>query len=100
MCLVLWLSANTVLFWKTFTLYCYGPQYYYLYKMLGLGLCLSRASAAVLNLNCCLVLLPMCRAVLAILRGSQKVMSRKARRLLDKSKTFHVACGVAICLFS
>ncbi|XP_014018940.2 NADPH oxidase 4 isoform X3 [Salmo salar] len=28
------------------------------------------------------------------------VTSRKARRLLDKSKTFHVACGVAICVFS
>uniref|UniRef100_A0A668AGM5 FAD-binding FR-type domain-containing protein n=1 Tax=Myripristis murdjan TaxID=586833 RepID=A0A668AGM5_9TELE len=25
---------------------------------------------------------------------------RKTRRLLDKSKTFHVACGVAICIFS
>lgn len=29
-----------------------------------------------------------------------QVSSRKTRRLLDKSKTFHVACGVAICIFS
>ncbi|KAL4647095.1 NADPH oxidase 4 [Arapaima gigas] len=98
--MVLWLAANAGLFWKTFALYYYGPQYYYLHRMLGLGLCLSRASAAVLNLNCCLVLLPMCRAVLAVLRGSQKVTSQRARRLLDKSKSFHVACGVAICIFS
>ncbi|KAL8191157.1 UNVERIFIED_CONTAM: NADPH oxidase 4 [Gekko kuhli] len=65
-----------------------------------LGLCLSRASASVLNLNCSLVLLPMCRILLAFLRGSQKVASRKTRRLLDKSKTFHVTCGVTICVFS
>nr|XP_009687389.1 PREDICTED: NADPH oxidase 4 isoform X2 [Struthio camelus australis] len=64
------------------------------------GLCISRASASVLNLNCCLVLLPMCRVLLAFLRGSQKVASRKTRRLLDKSKTFHVTCGVTICIFS
>ncbi|XP_064361222.1 NADPH oxidase 4 isoform X8 [Dromaius novaehollandiae] len=68
--------------------------------MLGLGLCISRASASVLNLNCCLVLLPMCRVLLAFLRGSQKVASRKTRRLLDKSKTFHVTCGITICIFS
>ncbi|XP_064361220.1 NADPH oxidase 4 isoform X4 [Dromaius novaehollandiae] len=64
------------------------------------GLCISRASASVLNLNCCLVLLPMCRVLLAFLRGSQKVASRKTRRLLDKSKTFHVTCGITICIFS
>ncbi|XP_053871654.1 NADPH oxidase 4 isoform X1 [Malaclemys terrapin pileata] len=100
LCLLFWLSLNVWLFWKTFLLYYHGPQYYYLHQMLGLGLCISRASASVLNLNCSLVLLPMCRILLAFLRGSQKVASRKTRRLLDKSKTFHVTCGVTICVFS
>uniref|UniRef100_A0A8C6TZR1 NADPH oxidase 4 n=1 Tax=Neogobius melanostomus TaxID=47308 RepID=A0A8C6TZR1_9GOBI len=68
--------------------------------MLGLGLCISRASASALNLNCSLVLLPMCRSLLTFVRGTHKVSSRKMRRLLNKSKTFHVACGVAICIFS
>uniref|UniRef100_A0A4W6F941 NADPH oxidase 4 n=1 Tax=Lates calcarifer TaxID=8187 RepID=A0A4W6F941_LATCA len=98
--LMLWLGANTWLFLKTFLLYSTGQQYHYLYKMLGLSLCISRASASVLNLNCSLVLLPMCRSLLTFFRGTHTVSSRKTRRLLDKSKTFHVACGVAICIFS
>ncbi|XP_026562558.1 NADPH oxidase 4 [Pseudonaja textilis] len=98
--LLLWLGLNVGMFWKTFRLYYREPQYYYLHQMLGLGLCLSRASAAVLNLNCSLVLLPVCRVLLALLRGSQKLPSRKARRLLDKSKAFHVTCGLAVCIFS
>ncbi|XP_070931517.1 NADPH oxidase 4 isoform X10 [Macaca nemestrina] len=42
----------------------------------------------------------MCRILLAFLRGSQKVPSRRTRRLLDKSRTFHITCGVTICIFS
>uniref|UniRef100_A0AAQ4P9J7 FAD-binding FR-type domain-containing protein n=1 Tax=Gasterosteus aculeatus aculeatus TaxID=481459 RepID=A0AAQ4P9J7_GASAC len=64
------------------------------------GMCISRASASVLNLNCSLVLLPMCRSLLTFVRGTHAVSSRETRRLLDKSKTFHVACGVSICIFS
>ncbi|XP_044524151.1 NADPH oxidase 4 isoform X2 [Gracilinanus agilis] len=100
LCLLIWLSLNVLLFWKTFLLYYQGPEYYYLYQMLGLGLCLSRASASVLNFNCSLILLPMCRTLLAFLRGSQKVASRRTRRLLDKSRTFHITCGITICIFS
>ena len=32
---MLWLTANTWLFLKTFLLYSTGQQYHYLYKMLG-----------------------------------------------------------------
>lgn len=32
---MLWLGANTWLFLNTFLLYYTGPQYHYLYKMLG-----------------------------------------------------------------
>ncbi|CAH2225544.1 NADPH oxidase 4 isoform X2 [Pelobates cultripes] len=71
--LLSWLAINTWLFYKTFILYYRGPQYYYLHQMLGLGLCISRASASVLNLNSSLILLPMCRILLAMLRGSKKL---------------------------
>ncbi|XP_036114059.1 NADPH oxidase 4 isoform X2 [Molossus molossus] len=100
LCLLIWLSLNVLLFWKSFLKYNQGPEYHYLHQMLGLGLCLSRASASVLNFNCSLILLPMCRTLLAYLRGSQKVPSRRTRRLLDKSRTFHITCGVTICIFS
>ncbi|KAM6159089.1 NADPH oxidase 4 isoform 2-T2 [Rhynchocyon petersi] len=99
-CLFIWLSLNVLLFGKTFLQYNQWPEYHYLHQMLGLGLCLSRASASVLNLNCSLILLPMCRTLLAYLRGSQKVPSRRTRRLLDKSRTFHITCGITICVFS
>ncbi|XP_004075854.1 NADPH oxidase 4 isoform X2 [Oryzias latipes] len=98
--LMLWLAANTWLFLDTYLLYSTGQQYHYLYQMLGLGLCISRASASVLNLNCSLVLLPMCRSLLTFIRGSHTMSTRRMRRLLDKSKSFHVACGIAICIFS
>ncbi|XP_078514547.1 NADPH oxidase 4 isoform X2 [Lissotriton helveticus] len=97
--LVFWLALNLWLFCGSF-LYYSGPQYYYLLQMIGLGLCVSRASASVLNLNCCLILLPICRTLLGCLKGSQKVPSRKTRRLLDKNKTFHATCGITICVAS
>ncbi|XP_049637289.1 NADPH oxidase 4 isoform X2 [Suncus etruscus] len=100
LCLFIWLSLNAFLFWKTFFLYKQGPEFYYIYQMLGLGLCLSRASAAILNLNCSFILFPMCRTLLSYIRGSQKVPSRRTRRLLDKSRTFHITCGITICIFS
>lgn len=50
--------------------------FWHLALFVQLGLCLSRASASVLNLNCSLILLPMCRTLLAYLRGSQKVRKR------------------------
>ncbi|KAG8548690.1 hypothetical protein GDO81_024525 [Engystomops pustulosus] len=98
--LFFWLAINTLLFWRTFSRYYSGQQYYYLHQMLGLGLCISRASASVLNFNCCLVLLPMCRTLLAVVRTSKRIVSRKTRRLLYKYKSFHAACGIAICIFS
>uniref|UniRef100_A0A2K5MB89 NADPH oxidase 4 n=6 Tax=Cercopithecinae TaxID=9528 RepID=A0A2K5MB89_CERAT len=35
LCLLIWLSMNVLLFWKTFLLYNQGPEYHYLHQMLG-----------------------------------------------------------------
>uniref|UniRef100_A0A8C4WWR7 NADPH oxidase 4 n=1 Tax=Eptatretus burgeri TaxID=7764 RepID=A0A8C4WWR7_EPTBU len=72
---------------------------FYVYH-LQLGLCVSRASAAALNLNCSLILLPILRGVLSTLRGAVRVTSKNTRRLLDRSKAFHIACGSAIMIFT
>nr|XP_039251724.1 NADPH oxidase 4-like [Styela clava] len=97
--LVLWLGVNTILFYFTFIYYYYGPQFYYLHQMLGYGLCISRATAACINLNACVILLPMCRGILRILRSFPWVC-RQCRRLMDKSKSFHIACAYMLCLMS
>eukprot|EP00058_Branchiostoma_floridae_P002586 XP_002588074.1 hypothetical protein BRAFLDRAFT_83074 [Branchiostoma floridae] len=40
----------------------------------------------------------MCRTVLAVIRGSTQCVGRKARRVLDGSRKFHMLCGAAICV--
>ncbi|KAK3096832.1 hypothetical protein FSP39_003782, partial [Pinctada imbricata] len=50
----------------------------------------ARASAATLNLNCFLILLPVCRNLISFIRGSFKICcKRNLRRQLDKHITFH-----------
>ncbi|MED6237424.1 hypothetical protein ATANTOWER_024578, partial [Ataeniobius toweri] len=49
----------------------------------------ARAPAACLNFNCMLILLPVCRNLLSILRGTIQCCSRTAARQLDRNLTFH-----------
>ncbi|XP_077977130.1 NADPH oxidase 4-like [Glandiceps talaboti] len=96
--LVSWLGLNAAVFWRTYNRYKSEPQYFYLREMLGKGLCVSRGTADVLNLNCAAVLLPMCRSLLTCLRRSRKLARRRVRRYIDQAKQIHVVCAVLICV--
>uniref|UniRef100_A0A8D3EBK8 NADPH oxidase 2 n=1 Tax=Scophthalmus maximus TaxID=52904 RepID=A0A8D3EBK8_SCOMX len=49
----------------------------------------ARAPAACLNFNCMLILLPVCRNLLSLLRGTIQYCSRTAARQLDRNIAFH-----------
>lgn len=65
--LVFWLATVTAIFLATYCTYKYEEKHFYLRQILGVGLCLSRATAAVINFSCFMVLIPMCRTLLQIL---------------------------------
>ncbi|XP_071956145.1 NADPH oxidase 4-like [Antedon mediterranea] len=94
---IFWCSLNGILFFFKYYEFKLHPKYHYLREMLGLGLCISRGSAAVLNLNCAMILLPMCRCIVSLCRGS-RLAKRYARRCLDRGVILHVLCAVLICL--
>ncbi|XP_013403280.1 NADPH oxidase 4 isoform X2 [Lingula anatina] len=96
---VLWIVLNAVVFTSTYRHWKYAPKYYYVHQILGPTLCISRGTAAVLNLNCGLVLLPMCRVLVSLMRFS-RISRRSFRMLLDHCKGFHMLCGLTIVLAS
>uniref|UniRef100_A0A673MES4 Cytochrome b-245 heavy chain-like n=1 Tax=Sinocyclocheilus rhinocerous TaxID=307959 RepID=A0A673MES4_9TELE len=68
--LVVWMGINIFLFVYYYLFYDLGPQFEYTRELLGSALPWARAPAAVLNFNCMLILLPVCRNLLSLLRGS------------------------------
>jgi hypothetical protein len=58
----------------------------------------ARAAAMVLNLNCALILLPVCRNLMNAARGAFE-SKRSLRRLFDKNILFHKWCAYTICFF-
>ncbi|XP_062589559.1 uncharacterized protein LOC134251193 [Saccostrea cucullata] len=96
--ITLWLIANIVYFVVTYFRFL-ERDYDYTNLMLGPALPWARASAACLNLNCMLILLPVCRNLLSAIRGSfQRCCNRNIRRLLDKHITFHRYIAYMICV--
>lgn len=85
-----WLIVNIIYFVVTYLNFDTSPEYYYTRAILGPALAWARASAAVLNLNCMLILFPVCRNLITFIRGSfKRCCSRNIRRQLDKHITFH-----------
>ncbi|XP_028415296.1 cytochrome b-245 heavy chain-like isoform X2 [Dendronephthya gigantea] len=99
--LAIWIGINALLFGVTFEKYNSSKEYYYLRVLTKSGLPWARASATVINFNCLLILLPVCRNMLSFLRGLDCCgMGQNLQRLLDKNLKFHKVIAYAICLFT
>uniref|UniRef100_A0A8C1EV51 NADPH oxidase 1 n=1 Tax=Cyprinus carpio carpio TaxID=630221 RepID=A0A8C1EV51_CYPCA len=98
--LVVWMGINIFLFVYFYLFYDLGPQFEYTRELLGSALPWARAPAAVLNFNCMLILLPVCRNLLSLLRGSFICCGRTMRKQLDKNLTFHKLVAYMIALMT
>ncbi|XP_059371866.1 cytochrome b-245 heavy chain-like [Carassius carassius] len=98
--LVVWMGINIFLFVYFYLFYDQGPQFEYTRELLGSALPWARAPAAVLNFNCMLILLPVCRNLLSLLRGSFICCGRTMRKQLDKNLTFHKLVAYMIALMT
>eukprot|EP00118_Oscarella_pearsei_P014512 m.124702 g.124702 ORF g.124702 m.124702 type:complete len:614 (+) comp37853_c0_seq2:60-1901(+) len=96
----LWLGANIGLYFGFHYKFELGIRYYYTRKILGSALAVARGSAACLNFNCMLILIPVCRNLISMMRGSCRCTPRSIRRILDKNLTFHKLVAWAIVFFT
>lgn len=92
----IWLLGNIVMFIYSFLKFSRGKEYFYLRVILGYALPVARGSASCLNLNCMLIMLPICRNLLSFFRGAFRC--RFIRRSLDKNIMFHKYFAYMICL--
>ncbi|XP_034545750.1 NADPH oxidase 1 [Notolabrus celidotus] len=98
--LIVWMGINTFLFVWYYLLYDLRDQYFYTRHLLGSALAWARAPAAVLNFNCMLILLPVCRNLLSLLRGSFGCCGRTMRKQLDHNLSFHKLVAYMIALMT
>ncbi|KAJ3588426.1 hypothetical protein NHX12_012019 [Muraenolepis orangiensis] len=92
--LIVWMGINIFLFVWFYLFYDLGEQFYYTRHILGSALAWARAPAAVLNFNCLLILLPVCRNLLSLCCG------RTMRKQLDKNISFHKLVAYMIGLMT
>lgn len=93
----IWLFINAYLFISTFLLYDDTKKYFYLKFLIKGGLPFARGAASVLQFNCMLVLLPVCRNLLSFIKDIP-CLPRGFARVLDKNITFHKMIAYVICL--
>lgn len=94
------MGLNIFLFVWFYLFYDLGDQFFYTRHLLGSALAWARAPAAVLNFNCMLILLPVCRNLLSLLRGSFMCCGRSMRKQLDKNLSFHKLVAYMIALMT
>jgi NADPH oxidase len=102
----IWLALNILLFIGQFLNYHQSRSYFYLRVLISDGVSVARASALCINFNCLLILLPVCRNLLSLIRYllprciTQSRFRRFTIRLFDQHVEFHRCVGYAICFWS
>lgn len=93
-----WLAVNIALFVKTYLSYM-ADKYVYVRTIIGHGLPVARSAAYLLNFNCMLILLPVCRNLISFLRGASDCCTR-VRRQLDRNIIVHRYLAYWVCALS
>jgi len=92
---LIWIGLNIMLFTLSYVKFDTEPKYYYLKYIIKGGLPVARGSATMLNFNCMLILLPVCRNLLSLIRPCLPAV---VSRIMDKNITFHRMIAYMICL--
>ncbi|XP_059143480.1 NADPH oxidase 3-like [Physella acuta] len=94
----IWLAINIIIFAVTYVNYRDEDEFYYLRSLIGSSLFWARGSAACLNFNVMLILIPVCRKLISFIRGSCGCCPRVLRRQMDKNITYHKYIAYMISL--
>lgn len=98
---MIWMIINVALFASTYMKYGTTKKYHYLRIIVKGGLPFARGAAMVLNFNCMLILLSMCRNIISLIRSNLNCgWCGSIISLLDKNITFHKYCAYTICFFT
>ncbi|KAL5457609.1 hypothetical protein EMCRGX_G034884 [Ephydatia muelleri] len=91
-----WICMNIALFIYQFYNFTVLPRYFYSRAVLREALAFARGPAIIINFNIILILLPVCRNLISLIRGTGRCMPRTVKRVLDKNLTFHKAVAWTI----
>ncbi|KAJ3100060.1 hypothetical protein HDU96_010473 [Phlyctochytrium bullatum] len=94
--LFLWIVLNILLFFFTYNYYMITPDYRAFRFILGPTLGVARGAAANLNVSCGIILLPVCRNLISLLRNTPLARIVPFDRNID----FHRILGFTICFWT
>ncbi|CAO1437791.1 unnamed protein product [Diamesa tonsa] len=94
---MLWIISMLFLFCKAYETFHHDDSFYYLRKILGRGLCISRGTAPIMNLIVVLIMLPVCKTFNKLVH---KILSKLSVQLLayylEKLKIIHLCLAVTL----
>jgi NADPH oxidase len=95
--LLFWILAQTLIFVSYFIYYSTSRTFAGAYESIGIGFCISRASAGVLNIDFGLILFTVSLRFLNLISKWKRL---RDILFIDKHKAVHIVIGKSIALFS